>query len=63
LEAIETIQGPIYINRCFLRSFQCPLQQQCPLHKKLEKIQDDIVSALKSTTFEEIRDRKETELG
>lgn len=57
-EVIESIQGPIHINRCFLENFRCPLKERCPLHEKLGKINNDIMLSLKNTTLEEIRDKK-----
>lgn len=63
LEVIETIQGPLHINRCFLETFRCPLKERCPLHKKLGKIQEDIILSLKQTTLEEFGTKGQSKTG
>lgn len=63
LEVIEAIQGPIHMNRCFFSHFQCPLKERCPLREKLGKIHDDILLSLKTTTLEEIRDKRLNQTG
>ncbi len=63
LEVIEAIQGPIHMNRCFFSHFQCPLKERCPLREKLGKLHDDILLSLKTTTLEEIRDKRLNQTG
>lgn len=53
-EVIETIQGPIRVNRCFLGQYQCPLKGKCPLHGKLMRIQDEIINSLQKTKISEL---------
>lgn len=53
-EVIETIQGPISVNRCFLGQYQCPLKGKCPLHRKLIRIQDEIINSLQKTKISEL---------
>lgn len=61
-DVIETIQGPISVNRCFLGQYQCPLKGNCPLHGKLMRIQDEIVTSLRSTKIAELVSGQEVKL-
>ena len=45
LDVIETIQGPVSVNRCFLGNYQCPMKENCALHVKLSRIQNEIVNS------------------
>ena len=54
LEIVETIQGPIHVNRCFLGQYKCPLKGRCPLHGKLKRLQDEIVDSLRNTKIAEL---------
>ena len=54
LEIVETIQGPIRVNRCLLGPYKCPLKAHCPLHGKLMSLQDDIVRSLRNTKIAEL---------
>lgn len=54
LDVIETIQGPIRINRCFLGPYKCPLKGNCPLHVKLIGLQNGIIDSLKNTKISEL---------
>jgi Rrf2 family protein len=53
-EVIETIQGPIHINRCFLGNYQCPMKGNCPLHGKLMKIQNEIIDSLENSKISDL---------
>jgi len=52
LEVVETIQGPISINRCVLGTNICPRQESCPVTVKLAKLQDHLCSYLGSITLD-----------
>jgi len=54
LDVIQTIQGPISINRCFLGRYKCPLKGNCPLHRKLMGLQNGIIDSLQSTKLSEL---------
>ena len=53
LDVIESIQGPIRMNRCFLSDYSCPLKGGCPFHDRLEGIQQEIQEHLRSATFQD----------
>ena len=54
LVVIETIQGPISINRCFLGAYKCPMKGKCSLHGKLIKLQDEIINSLRHAKITEL---------
>ena len=53
LELIETIQGPITVNKCLSRDDGCPRQQSCPVTGKLATIQEYICAYLGGITLDQ----------
>ena len=54
LDVIQTIQGPIHMNRCLLGGYVCPLKNKCPLHGKMAGLEKEIREHLQSVTFYEV---------
>ena len=54
LEVIETIQGPVSLNRCLLRTDACPHQPKCVINRKLSQLQNYIACYLRSITLDEL---------
>ncbi|MFH1719906.1 MAG: Rrf2 family transcriptional regulator [Planctomycetota bacterium] len=54
LEVVESIQGPISINRCFLSVQTCPRHKRCAVKTKLAGIQEGISSGLANITFDDL---------
>jgi len=54
LEVVETIQGPVTINRCLLATPACPRHKRCSVKAKLADIQDVISRGLAEITFDEL---------
>jgi len=54
LEVIESIQGPISINRCLLSVQACPRHKRCTVKTRLEGIQEGISRGLAEITFDEL---------
>lgn len=54
LKVIETIQGPIRLNRCLLGVDVCPRQRNCPVTAKLAKLQKYISDYLRGITLDEL---------
>ncbi len=54
LEVIESIQGPISINRCLLSMQACPRHKRCSVKAKLAGVQEDISKGLAEITFDEL---------
>ncbi|MBN1795216.1 MAG: Rrf2 family transcriptional regulator [Sedimentisphaerales bacterium] len=41
-EIIESVQGPVFLNKCLMGDFKCPLEERCPVNKKLSELQEYI---------------------
>lgn len=54
LDVINTIQGPLSLNRCLLALDACKRQQDCPIREKLVDLQNYAGDYLKRITFAEV---------
>ncbi len=54
LEIIETIQGPLSLNRCVLSEDACSRQNHCPVRVKLINLEEKISSSLASIKMDEL---------
>jgi Rrf2 family protein len=54
LEVIETLEGPIAINRCLLRKGECDEEEGCPLYDIWEETQQNLLKVLDRTTIEDL---------
>jgi len=54
LEIIEAIQGPVSLNRCLIITDFCPRRKNCPISKKLSKLQKEINRFLAEVNLEEL---------
>jgi len=54
LQVIETIQGPVRLNRCLLSKDGCQRQRSCPVKPKLAKLQKSLSFDLDSITLDEL---------
>lgn len=54
LDVIESVEGPLAINRCFVRPGECPREDVCAIHDQLQKVQDAYARALAGIDFEEL---------
>lgn len=53
-QVVETIQGPIRLNRCLFRRGECPFDQICPVHMVLHHIQEVLTGELEAVTFDRL---------
>ena len=60
LEIIETIQGPLRLNRCLLGRDICYRQKGCPISPKLVKLQKYMKDYLHGITLEDLSPERET---
>jgi Rrf2 family iron-sulfur cluster assembly transcriptional regulator len=54
LKIIEVIQGPVSLNRCLLDANFCKRKKNCPVSKKLSKLQKEINRSLGDIKLEEL---------
>jgi len=53
-DIIETIQGPLKLNRCLLGDKMCPRQDKCGIRKNLYELQVHINSFLRKTSLKDL---------
>ena len=53
-EVIETLDGPIAVNRCLRQEGECTEEKVCPLHRVLEEAQNRFLEVLERTTMEDL---------
>lgn len=53
-EVIETIDGPIALNRCLRREGECDEEGLCPIYEVWSKAQNQLLEILDSTTVEDL---------
>ena len=53
-EIIETIQGPVCMNKCFINLKSCKQNKSCPVRKKLKKLQNKLRDELADITLSDI---------
>jgi Rrf2 family transcriptional regulator, iron-sulfur cluster assembly transcription factor len=54
LKIIEVIQGPVSLNRCLFDANFCKRKKNCPVSKKLSKLQKEINRSLAEIKLEEL---------
>ena len=64
-EVIETIDGPIALNRCLRGEGECDEEGLCPIYEVWFKAQNQLLEILNNTTLEDlarqmIRNEKKT---
>lgn len=59
-DVIESIDGPIYINRCLYDPTHCNINRgtHCGVHKALSKVQSNLINELESINFKDIIENK-----
>ena len=51
VEVAKTFQGPLNLNECLLKKKICPGRKTCPLKKRIDKIEKDVISELGEITI------------
>jgi Rrf2 family protein len=54
LEVVEAIDGPIRLNICSDGAGECSLEETCQLHPIWREAQDQLVTKLKNTNFNQL---------
>jgi Rrf2 family protein len=52
LQVIESLDGPIRLNRCVIEPGSCPRDTRCPVHQVWARAQSELTQLLGVTTFE-----------
>jgi len=53
-EIIETIQGPMCLNRCLTKNFDCPRESRCPIKSRLHELQGYLKMYLENINLAEL---------
>ena len=51
LDLIKIFQGPLRLNECLFKKAPCPYIKRCRLKKKMDKIQNYVISQLSNVTL------------
>lgn len=54
LEIVETIQGPLSVNRCVLSEGVCTNQSNCPVNNSFSELQGLMKGNLRETTLKDL---------
>ncbi len=54
LEIVETIQGPLSVNRCVLKEGVCGNQSNCPVNHSFSELQGLMKGNLRETTLQDL---------
>ncbi len=57
-EVIETIQGPLRLNRCLLGTGVCERQETCPIRARMEELQEQMDQYLGGVTLSELAENR-----
>ena len=55
-DVLESLQGPVSINKCLLGHDKCRRQPSCPVSRKLEQLQGYVEQFLGNATIQELLD-------
>jgi len=53
-DIVETIDGPIALNKCLIDGFDCRRKQLCPVHIIWEETQEELKKVLSKKTIENL---------
>ena len=53
-QVIKSVQGRISLNRCLMGGYKCPKGRDCPVHEKLDELQDYIDSYFGKVTLADL---------
>ena len=54
LDVLVAIDGPVALNDCVSDSESCPFNGDCVLHQLWSDVSDELVSRLRSTTYDKL---------
>ncbi len=53
-DIITAVEGPIYLNKCLIRSGFCARDKTCPVHQVWRNIKDNLEKTLSHTTLDKL---------
>lgn len=53
LDIIEAMEGPVYLNRCMVRSRACSRDKHCPMHPFWKDLQKTLTDRLRHATIDQ----------
>lgn len=53
-DLIRIFQGPIKLNECIFKKKICPDVKRCPLKKRIEELEKQVISELQSITLSDL---------
>ena len=53
-DVMEIFQGPLRLNECKFKKSDCPHINDCPLKKKIDEIEKEVILRLKAITLESL---------
>lgn len=54
VDLIKSFQGPLKLNQCIFKKKLCPERKKCLLKKKLDSIENYVISELKSVSIKSL---------
>jgi DNA-binding IscR family transcriptional regulator len=48
---IEIFQGEFQLSNCYIKGQECPLINDCPIRKEVEKVQKELINDLSSISL------------
>lgn len=54
VDIMKVFQGPLELNECAFKKMLCPNSKKCPLKKKIDKIENYVLSELGTITIGEL---------
>lgn len=54
-DVIQSIEGPIYLMECTVNKKACSLSSECKVSLKIREIQENVISAFRSTSIADLK--------
>jgi len=63
VDLMEIFQGPFSLNECLLRNLACPHKKNCSLKKKIDAIEQYVISQLRSIRIADLLKKRGSRRG
>jgi len=58
LDLIEVFQGKFQLNNCYNKGQECPIINDCPIRKEIEKVEENLVVDLSKISLKMLIEKK-----